>query len=557
LQFEGIIHNEILIFQNKGVVMKAVDLKLKELIEFSAGKVKLLERRLILHDVHAFAQMRNDIIDMVGLQQARQILTRFGHYWGQADASAMKRIFQWDNPIEWLKAGPRMQTLQGLAKTTFKSLSFDPQSERFYMEITWHNSTEAEEHLGELGLTDHAVCWVLSGYASGYASFCTGMDIYFIEQKCIAKGDRLCFAIGKDKASWGKELKSYLGYFQIDDIQGKVNILAKELRKKNRTLSGQKKKIDQLEQMIKPSMIEVRSPSFRRVLDLANRVAPFDSSILIGGESGTGKEVMARYIFKHSHRSKGPFVAVNCGALPDTLLESELFGHKSGAFTGATHDRIGLFEEAHKGTIFLDEIGDISLLMQVKLLRTLQEREIMRLGESKPRKIDVRIISATNQDLKKAIHEGKFREDLYYRLAVIEIDLPPLRERKDDILSLSRHFVKRFSNRLNLPNLRLDATCLDFLQSYSWPGNVRELENTIERAAVISKDQIITAEYLPPSIIHSYAHPVLDSNPLQCTLAQVERQHIQIVLDLTDGNRTHAAKILGISSSTLWRKLKD
>ena len=211
-------------------------------------------------------------------------------------------------------------------------------------------------------------------------------------------------------------------------------------------------------------MVEVHSESFRRVLDLAGRAAPFDSSILITGETGVGKEVLARHIHKASARAAHQMLSVNCAALPESLLESELFGHKAGAFTGAIEDRAGLFEQARNGTLFLDEIGDISAAMQTKLLRVLQEHEIMRVGESRPRKIDVRVIAATNRDLDEAVRSGRFREDLLYRLRVIEIHVPPLRDRREDILPLARHFVEKFSRDLKLPGLRLDATCVDTLQ---------------------------------------------------------------------------------------------
>jgi len=278
---------------------------------------------------------------------------------------------------------------------------------------------------------------------------------------------------------------------------------------------------------------------------------------LITGESGSGKEVLARHIHSLSPRADRLFLGVNCGALPETLLESELFGHKSGSFTGAIDNRIGVFEEAHKGTIFLDEIGDVSSSVQVKLLRVLQEREIVRVGESKPRKIDVRVMAATNQDLSKAIREGKFRDDLYYRLCVIEILVPPLQQRKEDILPLARHFVERLAKKLKMPNLRLDATCIDYLLEYSWPGNVRELENILERAAVLSKNEVILPESLPPTVVHSETRRRSDSELLTRSLAQVEQDHIEAVLELTSQNRSRAAKILGISSTTLWRKLKE
>jgi len=536
--------------------MKAEDLKLEELVDFAEGRLALHERRLVLHAIHAFAQFRKDLVDTIGMEQARRMLTRFGYFWGHADAAAMKRVFVWDSTIEWLKAGPRLHTLQGVTKALVKSLEWDEVAGRFAMEVTWHDSGEAEEHLAELGPTDYPVCWMLVGYASGYASFCLGKDIYFIEDRCKAKGDRVCSAVGKDRESWGAAVEPHLAYFRGDDIQGKVRQLSAELRRRTRELARQRQRLSALEHPTRPMFVEIRSEPFRRVVDLAGRVARFDSAVLITGETGTGKEVLARYIHQLSLRSDGPFVAVNCGALPETLLESELFGHRAGAFTGAIDDRVGLFEQAEGGTILLDEIGDISPATQLKILRVLQEKEIMPVGQSQPRKINVRVLAATNKDLSEAIRQGRFREDLFYRLRVIEIDVPPLRQRREDILPLARYFVKQLAKKLKLPDVRLDSTCLDYLQAYAWPGNVRELENALERAVVLCTDGVILPEHLPPHIVH--AHLAADEGEvgLARSLADVEERHIHHVLKMVGGNRTRAAKILGISTATLWRKLK-
>jgi transcriptional regulator with PAS, ATPase and Fis domain len=381
-------------------------------------------------------------------------------------------------------------------------------------------------------------------------------EVYFVEQKCAGKGDPVCTAVGKDKESWGAELKSFLPFFQAEDVRGKVLGLTKKLHEQSRELAKQRQKLRQLEGVQPVGFVEVHSASFRKVVELAGRVAPYDTSVLITGESGTGKEVLARYIHANSHRAKGPFVGVNCAALPETLLESELFGHKAGAFTGAIKDRVGLFEAAQKGTIFLDEIGDISLAMQMKLLRVLQEREIRRVGESSPHKVDVRVITATNQNLVTAIQEGRFREDLYYRLRVIEIEVPPLRSRTEDILHLARHFSQQFARKLKIPNLRIDATCVDYLQAYSWPGNVRELENAIERAAVLCKDGLISPEHLPANVVHPIPGQSNMFSPLARKLSDVEAEHIQTVMRLVNDNKARAARALGISPATLWRKLK-
>jgi len=537
--------------------MRAEDLKLEELVHFADGAIVLHGRRLVLHALHSFAQFRKDLFAMVGPVQARRILTRFGYFWGNADAAAMTRIFKWESLAERLKAGARLLALQGVAKTYIRALDVDEAAGRFQMELAWHDSTESEEHLIAFERGERPACWMLCGYASGYASFCLGKDVHFIEDRCRAKGDRICTALGKDLESWGEEIKPHLPYYQACDIQQTILKLTRELKQKNLELERNRSRLDRLEQAVKACAVEARSEAFRRVLELSDRVAPYDSSVLITGESGVGKEVLARHIHGASPRADRPLLAVNCGALPETLLESELFGHKAGAFTGAVHDRIGIFEQAQKGTIFLDEVGDISHAMQVKLLRVLQAREIMRVGESRPRKIDVRVICATNQNLAQAIREGRFREDLYYRLRVIEIAIPPLRERKEDILPLARLFVAQFAKRLKMPGLRLDATALDYLQAYPWPGNIRELENAIERAAVLSRDGVILPECLPPTVLHAGSErPAAGDRPAR-TLDQVERDHIRAILALTGGNRTRAAQILGISNATLWRRLRD
>jgi two-component system response regulator HydG len=301
----------------------------------------------------------------------------------------------------------------------------------------------------------------------------------------------------------------------------------------------------------------VRSGAFRDVLNIARRVAIYDSSVLIRGETGAGKEVVARYIHAASPRAKNAMLTINCGALPETLLESELFGHKAGSFTGALRDRAGLFEQAARGTILLDEIGDVSLSTQVKLLRVLQEREILRIGENLPRKVDTRIIAATNRDLEQAVADKKFREDLLYRLRVIEIKVPPLRERPEDILSLAENYVQKLSRSLKMPDLRINKNCFEYLQSYPWPGNVRELQNAIERAAILCEKGEIKIENLPPSMLEQGTKfKDLDMSSLK-TLKEMESDYIKIVLRSTGGNKTRAAAILGIGPATLWRKLKE
>ena len=294
--------------------MRAADLKLGELVNFSDGFIGLRGRRLVLHDIHALAQMRTDLIKGVGAKAAGRILTRFGHFWGQADAAAMKRIFEWDSLQEWLLALARLSTLQGKAKTVVNVLELDAAAGKLRMEIAWHGSAEAEEEIFELGTSENLGCRILEGYASGYASFCLEKPVYFAEQSCRARGGQGCIALGKDEQSWGAEAASFRTYYQEADIKARVERLVAELRKKTRELRHERQLVRELQSFGRQELAEIRSKAFERVIDLSTRVARFDSSVLITGETGVGKEVLASFIHRKSERSKHAFVVVNCGA---------------------------------------------------------------------------------------------------------------------------------------------------------------------------------------------------------------------------------------------------
>jgi transcriptional regulator with PAS, ATPase and Fis domain len=303
-----------------------------------------------------------------------------------------------------------------------------------------------------------------------------------------------------------------------------------------------------------PMGLVARSPAMRQLVELARRVARVGSTVLITGESGTGKERVAGLVHQASARAPGPFIAVNCGAITETLLESELFGHVRGAFTGALQERPGLFEAANGGTLLLDEVGEVSPAMQVKLLRVLQEREIRRVGESASRAIDVRVIAATNRDLTREVAEGRFRLDLYYRLHVVELTVPPLRLRREDILPLARILLAEAAARLARPVSDLSSRCADKLLRYPWPGNVRELENAMERAVALAQGGLADLDDLPWEVRQAARAP-LAGGPVQ-PLEAVEKEYILAVLDLNAGNQARTAEQLGIGSATLYRKLK-
>jgi len=299
-----------------------------------------------------------------------------------------------------------------------------------------------------------------------------------------------------------------------------------------------------------------KSKRFLDLLKLAEHVAPTDSTVLIQGESGTGKEVIARYIHNLSSRTDGPFLSINCGALPENLLESELFGHVKGSFTGAVRDKQGLFAAARGGSFFLDEVGEMPASLQVKLLRVLQEREAIPVGATEAIPVDVRIIAATNRELEEEIRRGNFRSDLFYRLNVIAINLPPLRERRDDLILLIEALLQNLATETGTEPKALAAEALDAVMVYEWPGNVRELDNALEHAVVLTRGNLIEASSLPERITKRRKEPlVAERSYRNPTLEVIERAYIMWVLQAEGGNKTRAAEVLGIDPSTLYRKL--
>jgi DNA-binding NtrC family response regulator len=300
-----------------------------------------------------------------------------------------------------------------------------------------------------------------------------------------------------------------------------------------------------------------KSPLMQKIYDLIERIRESSSNVLITGESGTGKELVARAIHYSGLRKEGPFVAVNCAALPETLLESEVFGYKKGAFTDAKTDKRGLAFEAHKGTLFLDEITEMPLVLQAKLLRMIEEKEVRPLGDTNSYTIDVRTISTSNRDIRSLIREGRFREDLYYRLKVIDIELPPLRERREDIPLLAQHFVDKFSAETKKKITGVSEGALKLLVSHPWPGNVRELENVIQRAITLTQDETIVPDDLPSSMLQEIRENVLDKGLREkYSIEQLEQEYIRKILIDVGGNKSKAAEILGLDRKTLYRKLE-
>jgi two-component system response regulator HydG len=523
-------------------------LDLKELLDLdpTGGLVHFAGQRALIFDAVAQGLLRKELIDTFGLRVARGILSRFGYVHGRRMAEAMRAQFTWDREEDWRRAGARLCALQGLfLLEPGSTASFETEGG------TWRVSYEAEQHLIHHGQAEHPVCWTLCGFISGYLSFATGGEVYALEDRCMGKGDGACHVRIRPAQDWGAEFEDELAVYRRQDVDAALEEVARALKRTEEALRERTRKLAQVARVDDdPGGLVTRSPEMRRVVALARTLAKVDSTVLITGESGTGKERIARLLHEQSACSAGPFVAVNCGAITETLLESELFGHARGAFTGATVDRAGLFEAANGGTLFLDEVGEIRPAMQVKLLRALQEREVRRVGENKTRPIHVRIVAATNKDLLPEVAAGRFREDLYYRLRVMELRVPPLRERREDLLPLARILLAEMALRLKRPVEGLSGPAADLILAYAWPGNVRELANAMERAVAVTPGSRVEAVDLPPEL---RALPPAEAG--RRTLETVERDHILTILEAAGGNRKAAALVLGIGPATLQRKL--
>ncbi len=342
--------------------------------------------------------------------------------------------------------------------------------------------------------------------------------------------------------------------FQMDEL-----VLTVKKALENRLL---KKEVDRLRREVETRYhfhhLIGKSPSMQKIYHLIERISDTSSNVLITGESGTGKELVAKAIHFNGKRKEGSFIALNCAAIPETLLESELFGYKRGAFTDAKVDKRGLIFEAHEGTLFLDEMTEMPLTLQAKLLRVIEEKEIRPLGDTNSYPIDVRIIATSNRDIKSMIQQGQFREDLYYRLNVIDIELPPLRDRREDIPLLAQHFINKFSNDLKKSISGVSENALKLILNYSWPGNVRELENVIQRAMTLSQHDVILPEDLPPSMLQEKERGALEKAVQQrYTIDQLEKEYIKKILQEVGGNKSKAAEILGLDRKTLYRKLQE
>jgi two-component system, NtrC family, response regulator HydG len=538
--------------------MRAIDLDHKELLELDAdaGLIRFAGQRALLIDAVAMGLLRKYLVENFGITAARTVLTQFGFAHGWRMAEAMQDAFSWANAQEWRQASTRIHALEGLFHVAPGGEG--PLSKTGVMLVS---SYEAEQHLLHFGRSDEAVCWTISGLTSGYLSRSTEQEIFVLEDRCVGKGSAACHLFGRTRAEWGDERAEELRFYVPSRLQEcldvSLNRVTETLKAAERKLRSHRRALVRVvPEVAEPLGIVAKSLTMQRVVDLARRVAEVDATVLITGESGSGKERIARLVHDESARCAGPFIAVNCAAITETLLEAELFGHARGAFTGAIQNRPGLFEAANGGTLLLDEIGEVSPGMQVKLLRVLQERELRRVGENTTRKVDVRVVAATNVNLADGVAGGNFRKDLYYRLNVVELHVPALRDRRDDVLPLARVLLADTALRMKRKLLGLGGPAADQLLRYSWPGNVRELQNAMERAVALARGRYVELEDLPEEVRGATPLAPALIGAVQ-PLHEIEKAYILAALQHNDGNQTRTAQQLKIGSATLYRKLKS
>jgi len=552
--------------------MNTDKLRLFELLKTdeAAGTILFQGRRMLLMDADAMGLLRKGLIESVGFDRARRIFMRFGYACGYRDALTSKDWQAADNVSEWWSIGPKLHTLEGVVRVRIIHSRIDKTNGVFEVDAEWVNSYEAEQHRAHFGVADSPVCWTLVGYATGHATAVFGRDVWCEEKECIGKGDGRCLVIARAANQSGEEMRALKVDDKEEDVHAELRRLLEALDRREKDLKRQQIKVSTLEsqlsslrEAIKESVgaeeIVGTSAGFRSVMQEVKRVASADTTVLICGETGTGKDMVARLLHAHSGRNEQPFITVDCTALPKSLVESELFGHEKGAFTGAFKQKLGRFEIANGGTIFLDEVGDLPMETQAKFLRALQKGEFERVGGTRTIKVDVRVLAATNRQLDKLVTEGQFRQDLFYRLNAFPLHIPPLRERPEDITLLIHYFVERYSSRFKKEIVSVDPQSLECLRQYHWPGNIRELEHIIERAVLLTEGEILTVDNpLSPAERSPVDTPGLSrARPL--SLAKMEQAYIEEIIRHTHGliaGKGGAADILGLPASTLRNRMK-
>ncbi len=458
------------------------DLVARVRFSLEEGHIWLDDQRMLLMHSSALGVFRRELIEGLGEETARGLITRIGYNSGTRDAEMVRNLKRDQESIEGIYIGAQLHMLEGAVKVQPVAAEIDVGRGHFYGEFMWIGSAEGEEHVKLYGIGSEPACWMQIGYASGFASAFMGRPVLFREMECCAQGAAHCHIIGKPVDDW-VDADHELRFLQADTLTSGLSI-----SRTSSSFLADSTTTTNAQRLLNSRDVVGASAGFNAVCHMVRRVADTNTTVLFLGESGVGKEVLARSLHQISPRSAGPFVAINCAAIPDTLIESELFGVEKGAFTGAIQSRQGRFERASGGTLFLDEIGILSYTAQGKLLRALQEQVIERVGDSKERKVDVRVVAATNLDLRAEVKAGRFREDLFFRLNVFPIRVPPLRERREDIPIFMNYFLRKFNAQKNRSASGFTTRAVDAMLSYQWPGNIRELENFIERGVILAPE---------------------------------------------------------------------
>jgi DNA-binding NtrC family response regulator len=535
------------------------DADIRQLIQFSAqdGRVWMAGRRMVLMHLSALGSLRRELLLSFGRDQSRRLLMRAGHASGRRDAVLARQVRGDAGLLDMFLVGPQLHMLQGAVQVTPEHFDVDMDRGHFDGVFRWDHSWEVETHVRDFGPQTEPVCWMLLGYASGYTSEFFGRPILFKETECSACGAPSCRIVGKVLAEW-PDAEAMAGDYEPDSMLVRLEDLQSQVE----SLRSRLEASDELGPLVG------RSNAFGSALALLRKAAATQVTVLLTGETGVGKERFARALHAMSPRKDKPFVAINCAALPAELIESELFGAEKGAYTGASAARVGRFERADRGTLLLDELGELPLPAQAKLLRVLQLGELDRLGGTQPRKIDVRVVAATNVDLEAAVAAGRFRRDLLYRLNVYPIRIPPLRERSDDIEPLAMHLLQRFAALHGKRVAGFSDRALDAMRRHAWLGNVRELENLIERGVILVSDgEPIDVDALFPGLPNTGSLTVTAVGTLEpptaagslfdelarrgLTLDAMEQQLIQEAVARSSGNLAAAARSLGLTRPQL------
>lgn len=549
--------------------------ELTECLSFSPGdgRIWLNDQRMLMLHASSFGVFRREMIDTLGIDRTRGLLTRTGYVSGTRDAELVRQRWPNADPASIFGAGTQLHGLEGLVKVEPVHFEFDTEKGTYEGEFFWHHSSEDEEHVAAYGIGTDPVCWMELGYAMGYVSGLIGSLVIFREVECRAMGHSKCRVIGKSADRWD----------DIEDDLRYLNASSKTAARSTKATSVALPEVSMGALSEDAKMIGA-SAAFTAASHALKRVANTRATVLLTGESGVGKELFATHLHQMSDRNAGPFVAFNCAAIPESLMESELFGVERGAFTGANHSRAGRFERAQGGTLFLDEIATLSLAGQSKLLRALQEREVERVGGSRAIPVDVRLVAATNVDLRDAVARGDFREDLFYRLNVFPITLPPLRERRDDIPLLINHFLNHYGQLHGRPVNGMTGKATQALLNYGFPGNIRELQNLIERGVIAAEEgepvdlpHLFHNEHVPRELLYSVTatgnltsgetdrqeeetlleHLVrLSGSDQPLSFDEVEQRLLREAVERAGGNLAEAARYVGLTRAQLAYRLK-